>query len=99
MPLIVDRACHRARRAERLHGQRRRRRCREALVHERLGALGVVHHEQRHVIEEVRLPQFGRDPHVVAAVARRELIAADAHPVFGLGHARRVLGVDAEPER
>jgi hypothetical protein len=96
--LLIDRARHRPRRTQRLHGQLRRRRRREALVDEHLGVIGVIDHQQRHVIEEVRLPQFRRDPHVVAAAAWRELIAANPHPVLRLGHSRRVPGVDAKAE-
>ena len=59
----------------------------------------MVDDQQRHVIEEMRLPQFGGDPHVVGVVPRHELIAANLHPVFGLRDAGGVLRVDAKPER
>ena len=42
---------------------------------------------------------FGSDPDVIGAVSRDELIAADLHPVFGLGHTSGVLSVDPQPKR
>ena len=74
-------------------------RWREPLIHEHFAVGRMVDHEQRDVIEEVRLPQLRGDADVVRAVARHELLARDPHPVFGLRHTRGVLRVDAQPKR
>ena len=72
---------------------------REPLVDEDLGVRGMIDDHQRHVIDEVGLPQLRGDAHVVRAVLAAQLIAADLHPVFRLRHAGRVLRVDAQTER
>ena len=82
-----------------LASDRRRRIAREPLVDVQLGLRRMIHHHQRDVVDEVALPQLGRDPQVVLPVARRQLIAADQHPVLGLRHAGRVLRVDSHAER
>ena len=72
---------------------------REPLVNEHRDIFGMIDRHQRHVIDEMRFPELGADAHVVGAVARDELIAADPHPVLGLRDAGGVLRIDAQPER
>ena len=96
---FIDSPQHRLRRAQRLHRQPRRRRGRKALIDVDLGAGGMIDDHQRHMVEEVRLPQLGGDAQIVAAVASRQLVAANAYPVFGLRDTRRVLRIDAKAER
>ena len=79
-------------------GVERHRVAGEALVHPHLGVGRMVDHEQRHVVEEVRLPQVGGDAQVVLAVHRGELVAPDEHAVLGEGDVGGVLGVDAQTQ-
>ncbi len=58
----------------------------------------MIDDEQRDVVEEVRLPQFGRDADVIDTVTRPQLIAGNPDPVLRLRHASRVLRVDAQTE-
>ena len=51
-------------------GVERHRVAGEPLVHPDLGVRRMVHHQQGHVVEEVRLPQIRGDPQVVLAVHR-----------------------------
>ena len=59
----------------------------------------MVDGHQRHVIDEVRFPQLGADPHVVGAVSRGQLVAANLDPVFRLRDAGRILRVDPQSQR
>ena len=95
---MVPRTRDRLRQTHGLHGQRRRL-AGEPLVDEHRDVFGMIDRHQRHVIDEVRFPQLGADAHVVGAVARDELIAADPHPVLGLRDAGGVLRIDPQPER
>ena len=75
------------------------------LVHVDIGIVGVIDDQKRNMIEEVRLPQFGCDAHIVPggsavlAGAGRQLIAAYPDPVLGGHDPRRFLGIDLEPQR
>src|SRR4030095_11989557 len=71
----------------------------ESFIDEHLRVCRMVHHEQRHVIEEMCLPEFGRDTNVVDAIARPKLIARDPDPILRLTHTRGVLGCDAASKR
>ena len=93
---IIPDAGDRLRRRGHMHRQHGRREG-EAFVHKHLGPRRVIDHHQRDVVEEVCLPQFGGDTHVVEAVARHELIAANLDPVLGRHDAGGLLGVDAQP--
>src|SRR5215831_8738440 len=95
---IIPRLGDRTRVRERVDRERRRL-TRKTFVDEHVLVDGMVDDHQRHVIDEVRLPQLGGDADVVDAVARDELVAANLHPVFRLRDTRRVDGVDAQPER
>ena len=59
----------------------------------------MVHHEQRHMIEEMRLPELRRNAHVVDAVVRPKLVAGNPDPVLRLAHASRILSVDSQAQR
>ncbi len=59
----------------------------------------MVDRHERDVVEEVRLPELGRDPYVVEAVAGRQPVAGNPDPVLAVDHRRRALRVDAQPER
>ena len=96
--VLIPGARDRVRRAHRMHGQGRSLAC-ESLVDEHRRVFGVIDDEERRMIDEMRLPELGGDSHIVGAVACRELIAANLHPVFGLRHAGGILRVDAQAER
>ncbi len=72
---------------------------RESLIDKHLGVCRMIDDEQRDVIEEMCLPQFRGDTHVVGAVARHKLLTSDPHPVFRLPYTGGVLCVDAQPKR
>ena len=89
---------------DRLNGTRRPDRqrgrlAREPFVDEHRDLLGAIDHHQRYVIHEMGFPQLRCNPHVVRAIARNELIAANLHPILGLRDAGSILRVDPQPER
>ena len=98
LSMIIPGACHRPRRRRRIHGEWGRWDG-ESFVDIDVRLRRVVHHQQRHMIEKVRLPQLRGDAQIIDAVARHELVAANLYPVLRHQHAGRILGVDAQSQR
>src|SRR5205085_9600377 len=83
LAVVVPGGFDRARRRDGVEAELRRR-LRRALVNENVGAFGVVYDHQLVMVYVVSLPQLRRDPQVVIAVARGELVAANLLPLLGL---------------
>src|SRR5208282_1916011 len=71
----------------------------ETLIDKNLRAHRVVDGHERQIVVVINLPQLRRDPQVVVAVVRHELVAANLVPLAGRRDLRRTKSINAQADR